>query len=255
MRYMAGVALACFACVSSQAADTQKILTIEADDWCPINCPPNQQPLGISIEIAKKIFEPLGYRINYVIVSWDRALKDVRSGKADAVVGANTSDDPNLVFPQMAITNISDDFFVLKGNPWRYQGDYTLKGKKMGVIADYGYGEVIRKYIEANKNERGMIVFASGEEAIRKNIMNLIDGKIHVAVESKLVMDHWLKKLNLQSKVEWVGGIPQGNVYMAFSPALASSKELARQYDEGIKRLKSSQELFSMYRAYGITPP
>ena len=255
MRYVFTTVLLMFSSTLAWAQEPLKVLTIEADDWCPVNCPPNQHPLGIGVDLVKKVFEPLGYTINYVIVPWEQALKDVREGKIDAVIGASSSDDPTLVFPKHPVVSISDDFYVLKGNPWRYQGAYTLKGKRIGVITNYGYGDVVKKYIEANKNERDVITYASGNEAVKKNITNLLDGKTQVLVESKLVMDYWLSKLNLQDKVDLAGGVPQDSVYVAFSPALPASKEHKREYDDAINKLASTQELAAMYRAYGISPP
>ncbi len=84
---------------AAQEAPPKPVITIEADMWCPINCTPADARPGVGIEIAKKIFEPLGYRINYVIVPWTQALADARAGRTDAVVGANHQDDATLIFP------------------------------------------------------------------------------------------------------------------------------------------------------------
>lgn len=236
----------------AMAQEMTKTLTIEADEWCPINCEANGNPRGIGIDLAKKVFEPLGYRINYVVVPWTQALKDVRAGLADAAVGANSTDDPKLIFPQEAITHISDDFYVLKGNPWRYQGEYSLKDKRLGVIADYGYTDVIKKYVDAHKAERGTVTFATGNEALKNNINNLLAGRIDVFVDSRIVVEYWIQKLNLNDKLQIAGSIPQDRVYLAFSPANAASRALAKQYDDGVRKLRQTGELDKLYKAYGV---
>ena len=236
------------------AEQSQQTLTIEADEWCPINCNPSASQLGIGIDLAKKIFEPLGYRINYVVVPWTRALEDVRSGKADAVVGASRSDDARLVFPDNAITNISDDFYILKGSPWQYQGEFTLKDKHVGVIDGYGYGEVVTKYINAHKNIPGEIFISQGKDALNQNIEALINRKIDLIIESKVVMDYHLQKMNLDDKLVWAGGVPQAPVYVAFSPKLVQSARLKAQYDAGIRQLQASGALAGMYSSYQLRP-
>jgi len=244
----------CLPLFSAQAQQAQRTLTIEADEWCPINCKPNGNPQGIGIELARKVFEPLGYRVNYVVVPWSQALKDVRAGLADAVVGANTSDDPRLLFPSSAIATISDDFYVRKGDPWRYQGPHTLKGKRVGVITDYGYGDVLKTYVDEEKKKSGSVLFATGNDPLRTNMANLLAGKIDIIIESKIVMDYALLSQNMTDKIEWAGGIPQGTIYVAFSPALAASKERVRQYDAGIQALQKSGALAPMYKPYGMKP-
>ncbi len=247
------ILLSCLLCASASAMDAPKTLIFEADNWCPINCETGENPAGIGVELVKKIYEPLGYTINYRIVPWQQALNDARSGTIDGVIGANQTDEPRLIFPGTPITTISDDFFVLKGNPWRYQGPYTLNGKRLGVVTDYGYSGIVNKYINDNKGaERHMIVFASGSEAVRSNIMNLRDDKAQVIVESKMVMDYWLRKLNLTTKVDYAGGVPQDRVYVAFSPTKSTSRDLARAYDDGMARMRRTGEVVTLYRNYGI---
>ena len=231
---------------------SQKIIRIEADEWCPINCDPGSPQPGIGIELAKRIFEPLGYKVYYIVVPWAQALEDVRSGKADAVVGANTTDDPNLIFPENPIANITDDFFVLQGVSWRYQGEFTLKGKRLGVIDGYGYGDIVTKFINDNKNVVGIVNAKSGKDALKKNIEDLLTHRIDVLVESKLVMDYTLQKMQLDNTIIWAGGVPQAPVYLAFSPALLASRERQIQYDQGIRQLRDAGMLDNLYVPYNF---
>jgi polar amino acid transport system substrate-binding protein len=249
----AALLLATMAPLGAQAQTPKATITIAADEWCPINCSTGGSQLGIGIDLAKKIFEPLGYQINYQIMPWTDALKQVRAGKVDAVIGASTQDDASLMFPANPVMAISDDFYVLSGNPWRYQGPYTLKDKRIGVIKDYGYGEVVRQFVEANKSKTGMVQFSSGNDALKQNIANLTNNKVDILVESKPVMDYAMRNSGNISLV-WAGGVNQGPVYLAFSPALPASHGYASQYDAGIAKLKASGELEKMYRGYGLKP-
>lgn len=235
--------------------DAQKpVLTIAADEWCPINCDPSSRQPGIGIDLVKKIFEPLGYGINYIVQPWTQALADSRAGRIDMVVGANTVDDPSLIFPRHYLYNMSDDFYVLKGNPWRYQGPYTLRGKRIGVIEGYGYGEVVQKFITDNKNVIGIVQLVGGDNAVTENINKLMGGKIDVVVESKPVMSYTLQRLHMEDKVEWAGSVASAPVFVAFSPAKPNSRALAAQYDAGIARLKATGELDKIYGAYNLQP-
>lgn len=244
--------LCCFSAALVFAQDAApKILTVEADEWCPINCTPASGQEGIGIDIARKIFEPLGYKVNYVIVPWTQALTDARSGTIEAVVGANMQDDPSLLFPSSYLFNISDDFYVMNGSRWRYQGPYTLKDKHVGVIAGYGYGAVITQFIKENLSRSGAIQATSGKDALNQNMARLREGKIDVLIESKPVMDYNLQKKG-ETQIIWAGGVEQAPVYMAFSPKNPAGRTLQNQYDVGFKRLEASGEIARIYRNYGL---
>lgn len=238
--------------MAQQEPPIKPTLTIAADEWCPINCSPNEKQIGIGIDLAKAIFEPLGYKINYVIMPWKEALEQVRTGKVDAVVGANKTDDSSLIFPVSYIYAMSDDFYVQAGNPWRYQGMASLAKQRVGVIEDYGYGNVISKFIADNSKVNGVVFKATGDTALKDNINRLLAGKVDVLVESRPVMDYTLQKLKLEDKIEWAGGLAQGPVFIAFSPALSTSRMRAQQLDMGYIKLKNSGALEAMYKPYAL---
>ena len=227
-------------------------ITIAADEWCPINCRPEDAMPGIGIDLAKAAFEPLGYKIRYVLMPWTEALKAAKEGKVDAVVGANHWDEPTLVFPDNSIYNMSDDFYVQRGDSWRYQGLYTLKGKRVGVAEGYGYGRVVKQFISQNSHTPGMITAASGASPTQDNIDKLLKGRIDIVIESKPVMDYMLRLQNLDNKIIWAGGVAQDPVFVAFSPVRPNAKALARSYDDAIKSLQASGKLGAMYKAYGM---
>ena len=249
------IAACIFLTAQAQAEEKGKTLTIAADIWCPINCDPAASELGIGIDLAKKIFEPLGYQVNYIVTPWARALDDARQGRIDAVVGANTTDDPTLIFPKNAITNISDDFYVRAENPLQYRDISSLSDQRLGIIKDYGYDAHLTEFIAGQMHKAGMIQAISGDTALEQNIKKLLAKRIDVLVESSVIMDYKIKTDGLKGKMRWVGGIPQGNVFVAFSPALTSSALHAQQFDEGMTRLKTSGELSALYQSYGLAAP
>lgn len=238
--------------IASPPPSQNIVIRIEADEWCPINCQPSTVGLGIGVDIARAIFEPLGYVIDYRIVSWTQAMNDVRSGRADAVVGASTTDDAGLVFPSSAIYTMTDDFYVLAGNPWRYQGMHTLKNRRLGIIAGYGYSQTMMNFIRDLKSSRGPVTESSGDKALQQNIELLKQGKIDIIVESKLVMDYTLRRAGSSDKLVWAGGMASNPVYIAFTPSGPRGAELKRIYESGYRNLEKTGQLQKIYSAYGI---
>lgn len=235
--------------------NTGKVLKIVADLWCPINCTPMDDEEGVGIDLVRKIFEPMGYTVDYLLMPWARALEEVRAGKIDAIIGANATDDATLVFPKESIIRITDDFYVMEGDDWTYSGIDSLEGRRIGVIKDYGYNDIITEYVGKHMREAGVVQEVGGGDALEQNIRKLLAGRINVVVESAPVMQYMLKRLGLQEKVKWAGGVDQGFVYLAFSPALESSPEEAKHFDRGIVELRKAGALPAMYERYGLKPP
>jgi polar amino acid transport system substrate-binding protein len=129
----------------------------------PINCASGDLLPGIGIELAKEIFEPLGYRVQYIVMPWARALVDVRDGKIDAAIGANASDDPTLLFPKTPICDITDDFYVLSASTIQYKDMESLEGKRVGIIQDYGYGSEITHFISRHRKNQSLIQVTGGD--------------------------------------------------------------------------------------------
>lgn len=255
LAYAALCALGALLALPLASAEEARTLVVAADEWCPINCNPRSPQQGIGIDLTRRVFEPLGYRVRYVIMPWSRALSEVKAGRVDAVVGANSSDDADLVYPRTPVYAISDDFYVRSDNPLKFKGVESLKGRRLGIIKDYGYDAKIKELIEDQKKNPGMVQEVAGDDALRQNIMKLEAGRIDVAIESRAVMDYRLDQLGLSDKIRWVGGIPQGSVYVAFSPARPESKDLARKFDEGVKKLERQDKLHALYETYSLSPP
>lgn len=231
-----------------------KTITIAADEWCPINCTPNSGTEGIGIDLARAVFESQGYRVNYVTMPWARALEEVRKGTIDAAVGANTSDDPTLVFPQSPLYTVDDGYYVKKDAKINFSGVDSLEKYRLGVIQDYGYSDELQKLLEKQKRKEGMVQETSGEDALQQNIRKLQAGRIDVLVESNVVMGYTLRNLKLESEIVPVGYTKQGFVYLAFSPARTESKALVALYDAGVTKLRKEKKLGEMYLRYNLKP-
>jgi len=252
---LTGVGLMVFNPHTSLAEETSKTLTIAADEWCPINCTPDKAPLGIGIDLAKAAFEPLGYQIKYVTMPWTRALEEVRKGTVDAVVGANTTDDPTLVFPKSPLYFMTDDFYALKGHSIAFKDMNSLKAYKVGTIKGYGYSGDLANFIKSQSAVSGAIQEVSGDDAGLQNIRKLQAKRIDVMVESGPVMSYRLKQMNLTEQIVHVGSLPQDNIFIGFSQAKPESKQRAQQFDEAVARLRKDGKITGIYAAYNLEAP
>lgn len=229
-------------------------LTVGGDVWCPVNCDSEDARPGIGIDLAKRVFEPLGYEIRYIVIPWSRALEEVRAGRIDAVVGASHNDDPLLIFPSHAIAMLHDDIFVTADSDITFKTMESLQGKRLGIIKDYGYSKPVQSFIDANRRIPDAIQEVGGMQALEQNIRKLLAGRIDAVIENGPIMDYRLGRMGLSGALKPIGSIPQGGLYLAFSPALEASKGRAAAYDKAVEALKQQGELEALYAPYGMKP-
>lgn len=230
------------------AADT---ITVRADSWPPYNDEPNSEQPGYMVEIAQVIFSAHGHNIDYKLMPWTRSLDEVRKGTYDAVIGTDPDESPELIFPNEAFGVNQNGFFVKKGSAWKYSGIDSVKQIRLGVIDGYGYYPDLDKYIEGYKGSK--LFAATGDDALPKLLKMLKAGRIDVVIENVNVMTQTLKEKNLSNELVSAGIAEEKfDLFMAFSPEKANSKEYSRIFDEGLAKLRRSGKLQEILARYGL---
>lgn len=229
-------------------------IRIRADEWCPYNCVSDSETPGYMIEIAQKVFEPLGHEVDYKTLPWARAILETRKGAFEAIVGAYKEDAPDFVFPANHLGFSTEGVIGKPDLQWSYQGVDSFRQVKLGIIRDYSYGDEIDNYInEVQKNPDLTVQNASGDNALELNIKKLLKGRIDVLVSNELVFRYHLKKTGRDwTQFKKVGVTTAQEVYIAFSPAHNSSAAWAKALDEGLNRLRKSNQLQSILDKYGL---
>ncbi|QEP44869.1 hypothetical protein D5085_18070 [Ectothiorhodospiraceae bacterium BW-2] len=229
-------------------ADT---ITIVADEWAPYNSVPNSAMPGYGIEIAQQAFAQAGHSVNYLIMPWNRALKETREGKYSAVIGAYIEDAPDFIFPDEEFGVSKNSFFVQKGSAWRYTGLESLLNLKVGIIQDYSFGEELDDFFAKHPQ---ITEHVFGKTPLDQNIKKLLAGRVDVLVEDSNVFMQKVKEMGVSDKIEHVGDQGDANkLYIAFSPALAESKTYADILSKGIVAMKKSGELEQILAKYGLS--
>jgi polar amino acid transport system substrate-binding protein len=226
-------------------------ITIVADYWCPINCDPSSLQPGLMVEIAQIVFANAGHTIEYKIVPWARAIQDSREGKFTGIIGALRGDAPDFIFPENELLMVSPNaFFVKNDSKWSYNDIASLSNVKLAAVSGYDYGEILNEYI---KKEGKNVDLASGEDAGERNIKKLLMGRVDVIVEAAPVLWYTAAKIGVTDQLKAAGQVSEAvGSYIAFSPAIAKSKEYARILSDGVDTLRKSGKLQEILQKYGL---
>lgn len=254
-RLVVGVLVLACALSSAVASARAETITLVADEWCPYNCTPGDEKPGFLIEIAKRVFEPAGFRVDYKVVPWARAIRDTRAGRYSAIVGAIRSEAPDFRYPEDTGFAAGTHAYVKAGSAWRYADEASLAEVTLGVILDYSYGTATDAYIGRHRDDPKRVQLATGEDALEKNVAKLLQGRVSVLLEDPAVMRYFLARTGRTDEVESAGALDRTEVFIAFGPGERHAVEHARMLSEGMRRLRASGELAAILGRYGQSPP
>lgn len=233
------------------AADT---IVLGADPWCPYNCDPGADRPGYMVELAREALAPYGHTVTYRTVAWARALAQTETGEINGVIGAVPDEAPHFVFgPPMGTY---EDTVVFRRGEVRDPSDReAIEGLRVGAINGYEYYGPISEYIDEHRNDRRLVQYASGDQALVTNLRKLVAGRLDIVAEVRAVLDYNIAEMGLRDELEIVETSTDSDIFIAFSPALASSEDYARQLSEGIERLRQSGRYAEILGSYGLSQP
>ena len=235
---------------------SEKRLTVVSDIWPPFIGKSGTGNEGAMVEIIKSIYTPLGYKVDFLNAPWSRAIDMVRSGVADALVGADYDEVPDFIFPHETIGVTRPAFFVRSDSKWCYKSLESLNNVKLGVIQDYvyTYDGKLENYIR-RKRDNGNIISLKGKDALQRLIKALMEMRIDVLIGNAPVVYETLNAIKISEKSLKIAGVPESGgirLYLPFSPRKRSSSELADSYDRGIRLLRQNGKLKVVLKKYNL---
>lgn len=233
----------------------EKII-IAGDEWCPYNCAMNDKYEGYTIDVVKAILQKEeGLEVEYRLLPWARAIRELEKGVTHALVGASKTDErlaKGYIYPKHTIGVAQNIFLVVKGDPWQYKSLHSLKNIALGTLRDYSYGEPLDSYIQINVENPLLIQMIAGSNALIQNFKKLQMGRLDVIVENRAVADYVLKMNGMTGNFEEAGSLKSDPLYVAFSPLYPRAKEMAKKIDQGLIQLRENGQLKRILQPYGL---
>ena len=227
-------------------------IRLSADEWCPYNCAINDTRPGFVIELARSIFKKKGHSITYELIPWNRAILEARKGTYHGLIATTPEEVPDFIFPGEEQAKSSMSFWVKKGTQWRFSSLQSLDNIRLGGIDDYSYSYEVDTYIQNRKNDDSRLQISYGENALETNVNLLLKDAITAFIADRDVMGYHIFTRELSDRIVEAGFLNSVPVYIAFSPKHPKSKEYAQILSEGIKELRSSGELATILKKYGL---
>lgn len=237
------------------------VLVAVADEWCPYTCAEDAPQPGYLVDLVRAVFEPLGYRVEYRVMPWPRALRETQLGRASLAMGATPSNARDLVLPDLPAGRDESTFAVRRDSTWRYTGIHDLETITLGVTADYTYFPEVDDWVERHRDNPDRIDVATGDAPLTTSLRKLESGRIDAFVENRNVLLHAAARHPTRLGIRMEGRIPGDDIVIGFSPFSARDAALAGVFDERLRQLRANGELAAILAQYGLedwvkgTPP
>ncbi|MDU0355332.1 transporter substrate-binding domain-containing protein [Paraglaciecola aquimarina] len=204
-------------------------LTIQlaSTDWCPYTCANDISNRGIVHDYVEYIFSQKDIALKVSSFPWARAIRQVEGGKLDGLLTAVPAKGRNLIYTEIPIMSYQMCFFGAQDSQWQYKNQDSLRDVRLGVIAEYSYGEPVDTFVK-NKHKTGNVIELNTRLAIQQLISLVAAGRIDVLIEDKNVMDWHLKNTHhsLLDQFKNLGCLQESPFYLAMSPKINWSYEV-----------------------------
>ncbi len=239
------------------SVEASELIKLSGNISCPITCDPSLGLEGYTVDIARAIFEPLGYKIVYQILPWQRAIQDTRAGReSDGVLGAVRDDATNdFIFPRLEAGIERFSLFKLKRFQWKYSGARSLDAVQIGISnADLPWDDVGKTLVERSRQPNSNVQTLFSHDATRINLEKLIRGRIDLVMDDDAVLVFESQVPAYRDKMDRAMYLGDGKpIYIAFAPHDSRAKTLSEIFDAGMRRLRKSGELKHIMARYGMS--
>jgi polar amino acid transport system substrate-binding protein len=250
-------------CASALIHADEKAIVLAADEWCPYNCSPEDKARpGYMVEIAQAVFGKAGYRVEYKVMPFQRALQEVLKGSVDGAIAVDSETEKEALeaylrtsgkvatFAKsgtMAVTRVS--FFTASGTPWVFdpanpEASIKALGGKVGVPKGYSYD------ISPMLKKMDLLVEISADAPMEQLLKMLDSGKVKAVIDDDAVIQYVAGNIGLGGKVRFAGAA--GDSLDCFIGFNAVHKDYAELLDKGVAEMRANGELTKIMQKYNM---
>lgn len=173
-------------------------LKVATDLWPPYEDINNKAAKGYSVEVVEEVFKRMKQPISIKEYPWARAVKNVFSGKSDALMSASYTNErnENCFYPAEPLLMSKYVLFIKAENAGKLKFDtYSdLVGKSVGVIRGFGYSEEFWTFVKKHKNFQSV-------KNTKLNIKKMLKDRVDYFADDLGVGLALIKEMGLEGKI------------------------------------------------------
>jgi ABC-type amino acid transport substrate-binding protein len=158
------------------AAQGETLVVYGDDTYQPVISSQSGKPVGVLVDILRKVSEQSGDSYDIQLFPWKRAYELASMGKG-ALIGVSKTTERQQIFDfSEPLYNDDIQIVVLKGREFPFTQLADLKGKSLGGVLGASYGEAVDKAIQENLFKVDRDIGQSGR--LKKLLAHRMDGAL-----------------------------------------------------------------------------
>lgn len=189
--------------------------------------------LGIYPALLAEISRRSGVELDIVAVPWKRALAELEAGRAgNGALYKNSErlqkyDFSTKLFDEVQIV------YVRTGNEFKFTGVSSLKGKRVGVIRGWSYGDEFDAAVKSGS------ISADGVDSDEQNFKKLLIGRIDAMISIRETAAAAIAAGGYKDKVTALSPpLSNSSAYIAFAKS-AHKQEVIDKLNKAIQAIRS----------------
>ena len=228
------------------AFSQEKTIVAAADPWPPFVDQKSPKD-GLSLEVIRAAMKTQGYVVKMEYMPWARAEESVKNGTYDLLPDVWLTEERTqyLAFSDPYAAN-EVKFIKRKGDAFEYTDLQSLKGKTVGIVKGYGYGDAFSKSDLFKKEEVPDII-----TSVRKLLATHID----LTLEDQIVASTLISQVDpsLLDRIEFThGSLSTNNLYIAVGRKNPQQKEIIAAFNRGLSIIKGDGTYNRILESHGI---
>jgi polar amino acid transport system substrate-binding protein len=238
--------------VAALGEEPNKNIKISVFFYPPLLIEEKGEEPGLYVELARHLFAQEGYKTEFQLVAFLRAMQGTESCEYDAIGAINSQNSSKVLLSRTIPLKLRFSFWVKKGSPWVYRGLGSLKGKKVAHVRGYNYKQASAEYQAFLERHPEQVHLISGEQTTQRIFEMITGDRIDL-----FNIDHpqavWtMEKYKLRGELKEAGALPNAlDAHIAFCPNERGEK-LRSLFDSSLKKHGRSAKVREIYRKYGL---
>lgn len=221
-------------------------LRIVTEAWPPFIYAEEGEIKGADKEITDHLLTQLGYQVSWRLTPWRRALRDVESGDADAIL--DIAPHPNylatFLFTEEPLSSHETMLFHDRRRPFAFRSLDDLTGLVIGVSPGYLYNN--DEFISSQA------FFREPAPSFEANLQKLVRGRVDMVAMSRPVGLYTSEALGLSHQIRYHPlPLSHSEFYLAFHQH-PRWEETAKAYSAALKTFKTSKEYQRILHKYRL---
>lgn len=190
------------------------------------------QAMGLYPTLIEAVFQRMGMQVEMISLPWKRALEMGEKGEA-AVAGIYKNEQRLLIYDYSEPIYTEHLYiYVKKGASFSYETPEDLKGKTVGVIRGWSYGDLFDKAREA------------GSFSVEENVSNIANfeklllGRLDCIIVDELAAKQILQQQGYEGQVEQLPTpVTTNDTFLVFVKP-SQQTELLKQFNETLAAMR-----------------